>query len=276
MFKVLRNKRGITLINIMVIIGISVSLLVIVGGNIFKANEDRKVSEIASNVNILSSISKSYFSANNHYPVIENKPLSSFTDGTALKEFHKILVNKLSTTSEEIDKRVKLVDMKTLYTDKYLSANIEGEDEYVNDTNTGKVYHISKNATLAELEEIADQLIKDSNEIIDLTVNDKDRIDVEVDGKTMTNMIVSVSQGKKLLVGGGNNGNSPTDIKLALLEFEDVKGETISKVTDLTPKVKGGTLDTPITDMRLLDTGKVLVHYYDTSKSKLAYEVIEF
>lgn len=275
MIKQLKNKQGLTTVSLMVGIVIAAVFLVITAGVIMKGNKDKEESLIQKNIAQIESAAKSYFSNNSLYPTLANKPLSKFTKGTVHRSFFDVLNKDYNLTEQEIDERIRLADIKTLLTDKYLSAGIDKPEYYVIDSVTGKVYYIKEKATLDELKKLAEQLLKDSNDIIELTVKEGDVFDLAVDGKTMNNVIVSATSGKKVILGGGNKTADKKDIKLAILEIEEnPDGTTGKKITDLTPSVRGGALDAPITDLRVLSPNTVLVHY--AIGTELEYEVINF
>lgn len=261
----INNERGLTLIQILFAVAVLIVLTTLTASLIISTNEKKEESVITANVSQLEASSKSYFVGKNSYPVKESEKLSSHTNGTATKKFFDTMVSTSGFSKETVDNRIKVVDVTLLKSENFLSADITNPEEYVLDKKTGKVYHIGRDAKLEEIKETVKKLISDAGDIIELKKNTE--IVLEKEGKQMTKVISTVTQGNKMVLGGDGS------MKVAVVTLSESKDKVSNEITDLTGKLTGPAPEA-VTELVLVDTNKVLVHYFDGKE--LAYKTLDF
>lgn len=272
--RILNDQRGIAFTGVLITLIIVLFFSAMLGKSIMKSQNAREKAEIETNKGQLEQASRSYLLANGKYATDTAKLLKDYPLLSAHNNFQKVLMEDYSLTDEEVSSRLQVVDISSLQTQTYFTGDVKKPKNYVIDKVTGIVYYIDDEATIDDLRKVAEDLLKDSNEVIDLSVLDDDVFELTVDGRNMTRVIATAQDGNKIILGGGTK--STDDIKLMLVEVSVNKdGESSNrKLTDLTSKVAKGQLKTPITDIRLIQPGTVLAHYYHDDELK--YELINY
>lgn len=272
--RILQDQRGIAFLSVLITIIIVVFLSAMIGRSVITSQTARAESEIQTTKGQLEQASRSYLLANGKYATDSAKSLKDYPLLTAHHNFQKILMEEYSLTDEEVSSRLQVVDISSLQAQTYFTGEVKKPKNYVIDKITGIVYYIDDEATLDDLRKLAEELLKDSNDVIDLSVIGDDVFELTVDGRNMTRVIATAQDGNKIILGGGVKNTD--DIKLMLVEFSIGKDGDKSdrKLTDLTSKVAKGSLKTPITDIRLIQPGTVLAHYYHDNELK--YELINY
>lgn len=261
----INNQRGLTLIQLMFILAAIIAISTITIASLSNANKAKAEAKITTNISQLESAAKTYFMNKNAYPVKEALNIGDSTEGTHMKTFFKELKTISGFTEETINKRIKLVDIKTLQIETYITQEIEDPEDYVLDKKTGKVYNISSRLKLEEIIETIERLIADAGDVLNLTKGEE--LDLEKDGKRMNQVHATVAQDNKIILGGDGT------MKLAIITVSEDGSQTVMDLEDYTSKMTG-TAPEAVTELRLIDKGKVLVHYYDGEK--LEYLTLHF
>lgn len=271
--RVLKDKRGIALPSLFLTIAVFVIFTTLIGRQVVESRQDSKVAEINTNKAQLEQSERAYLLSKGKFATNTGKLLVDFPHLTDQHNFQKVLREKYNMTEEEVNTRIQVVNLTEMKGDSFFNGEVVNPDRYVIDTVTGKVYYIKEKATLDELKELAEQLLKDSDDVINLSVKEGNLIDLTVNGKKMDRVIASVRDGGRIILGGGRTDTA--DIKLLLVDVAvDQKEGNSAKLTDLTSKVAGGQLKNPITALRLINPGIVLAHYYHDGELK--YELIQY
>lgn len=263
--KLLKNKKGLTLLQIIFAVAVIIAITVLVSSMVTSSNAKKRESEITSSLTQLESSARSYFINKNEYPVKEAINLKDTTVGTPQRMFFDELVKISGFTIDNINDRVKYVDTQVLLSENYLSSDVLNAEDYVLDKKTGKVYNINRDMKLKDIQKVIKKLISDAGDVIELKKNAE--FALEKNGKKMSRVITTVTQGNKMVVGGDGT------MKLALVTLSENKDKVDEEIKDLTFELKG-TAPEAVTELVLVDTNKVLVHYFDGAE--LAYLTLNF
>lgn len=296
----LKDQRGLSLIQIIfyvaIVLIISVGAITAASAYMGKSQKD----EIEGFKNTLESASKSHYTNNTTYPT---KPPLKFEESkldTHFSNFFKQIayfsglttksmyegknkeyasdydpdfkINSSSPEATNIDKvimsKVTQMDIEGMVANSYMAKKPKNPDNYFIHTTTGFVYYVDEDMSIEEISNEAKRLVSDSGGITDL--QNLGSITIAKDGKKMDKIISSVTNGSVVVYGGAG---SIVLAKVKISKNED--GSVSHEITDLTDTLLQGTGTTDgITELRLMESNKVLAHYYDKTASKMMYRTI--